>query len=294
MICYNISPQDLYSRIEKADKNWLGKAKARIALYKKAGSYTGGSEFWGDIKGVFIEIQNEKCAYCETLLAGKEFAKKVHEVEHFRPKSEVQAWPEGAKKQIGEINLKFPTGAACKPGYYLLSYNPLNYAIACTRCNSTLKGCYFPVRGKRLVNDGDPLNMAAEQPLLSYPICNIDGDVGEMLTFDGVLAVPRKKTGSLAERARVMIEFFQLNNEDLTIRRAHQLGAVYSMLERHRLEKSNTVKVNLDSILTRLQSPAGPYSACVKAFVELYRSQRARATQIGNLVEGMWMRSLGS
>ena len=113
-----------------------------------------------------------------------------------------------------------PVGRPSTRGYYLLAYHPLNYVIACTRCNSTLKADYFPVRGRRRTRASTPQSARSEDPLLVYPLGTLDTDPARIIRFDGVLAVPRRKRGRDHERARVTIEFFQLNHQDLTSRRA--------------------------------------------------------------------------
>ncbi len=282
MIRYPITPQDLLAKIHALNAGWMAKAHTRTQEYIKAKSYTGGSEFWGDIKDVYIDLQHEKCAYCETRLQGKVLASKVHEVEHFRPKSSVSAWPNRKKKNWKDFPTGVVTGGDSAKGYYALAYNPFNYAIACTRCNSTLKATYFPVRGTRRVALEDP-SAAAEDALLVYPISNIDDDPATLIRFDGVLAVPVQTSGPLHERALTTIWFFDLNHEDLTSRRAGEIVRLWTSLENLRLADSAAGRKIAQTSVSKLLSQAAEFSACLLAFEAVYRSNRGLATQMADL-----------
>ncbi len=85
MIRYPIASEDLLALINARNATWISRAEARTKDYAATGDYTGGTEFWGQIKQVYITLQHEKCAYCETKLQGAMLASKVHEVEHYRP-----------------------------------------------------------------------------------------------------------------------------------------------------------------------------------------------------------------
>lgn len=280
MINYRIGRAELIAQIGQARPTWTARARARTDDYALAKAYTGGSEFWGEIKDVYIRLQHEKCAYCEMKLAGKEYASKVHEVEHFRPKSRVRAWP-GTLKRLAAYVPPCPTGSDSAGGYYLLAYNPFNYAIACTRCNSSLKSDYFPVKGKRNFKDEDVGKVFSEQALLIYPISDIDTDPAELITFSGVLAVPVQASGFGYERARVTIDFFDLNHQDLTIRRAEVLASLYLALKGKEQAPLQADQQEFADGIAGYLSPHSGFSACAKAYHDLYFSNRALAVQIG-------------
>lgn len=56
MIRYDVDPADLIARIQKMKPKWIGNAEKRKEEYKKAGKYTGGTEFWGQVKDVYISL----------------------------------------------------------------------------------------------------------------------------------------------------------------------------------------------------------------------------------------------
>ena len=283
MIRYPISEAELIALINGVQPNWIGRAQTRIQHYIAAGGYTDDPDFWGEIKHVYISLQHEKCAYCETKLQGAVLASKVHEVEHYRPKSEVKPWPNHKVVHWKDFKPAWPTGAGSKVGYYKLAYHHLNYAIACTRCNSTLKSSYFPIRGKRDIQNSDPANMQKESALLLYPISSVDpDDPQELITFNGVLAVPRHSDGPANERAVTTIEFFQLNHEDLTSRRAVEIRTLWFALQ---LAKINPQDKQLyEDTIALMCSPQSPFSSCVSAFLELTKTDYPTAEAMAKLI----------
>lgn len=280
---YPIDRQKLIGLINNERPTWIGRARTRTDQYLQSQDYTGGNEFWGEIKKVYIDLQHEKCAYCETKLQGFRFASKVHEVEHFRPKQSVKAWPNPSVDHLAGFVPPCSTGAASAVGYYALSYHPFNYAIACTRCNSTLKSNYFPIRGVRDPGGVDPTHMADEDALLLYPISDIDDDPADLITFDGVLAVPRTASGTAYERAVVTIRFFQLNHEDLAIRRASILAPLWLNLETLASNPPAAITQEVRRAIDRACSPQSEFSACMNAFRERFDADREGARKLGSL-----------
>lgn len=277
MIRYPISAPELVALINAQNRTWIARAQIRTTQYVTAGEYTGGTDFWGDIKQVYITLQHEKCAYCETKLQGAVLASKVHEVEHYRPKTSVKAWPN---------NPGWKVGAFSKTGYYKLAYHHLNYAIACTRCNSTLKSNFFPIRGKRDVHNPDPTTMQGESALLLYPISSVDQDDPEdVITFNGVLAVPKHSAGPAYERAVTNIEFFELNHQDLTSRRAQEIIGLWVALEAAAsTATSAALKKIAQRLVSSLCSPQSQFTSCASSFRRLYQENHPAASEIADLI----------
>src|SRR5689334_6367591 len=137
MIRYEISPSELKKRINEEAPKWLKKARERTARFKKLKRYKEKSGIWSEVKGVYVKLQQGKCAYCERKL-GKESIRKIEwDVEHYRPKSRVRAWM--PKTVEAKALFPFPLGSASDKGYYLLPYHLMNYAASCKTCNSPLK-----------------------------------------------------------------------------------------------------------------------------------------------------------
>lgn len=277
MIRIQVQRQALLDAIHAARPNWVERARQRTSQYIADQDYSGGSEFWGEIKNVYIDRQFEKCAYCETKLQGKALASKVHEVEHFRPKSSVKAWPDLSRAYWRDLGLGFPTGAAHSKGYYALAYHPFNYAIACTRCNSTLKSNYFPVSGPRNVALADPSQGWSEQPLLVYPLSDLDDDPENLITFDGALAQATATGGPARDRALASIAFFQLNHEDLAQRRARLLWPLWVLLESRRQAPNEELRKLQDDAIALARLASMEFAACTRAFCRLHEADRAKA-----------------
>jgi len=79
---------------------------------------------WSEIKQVFIDLQERKCAFCERPLESK----KEYDVEHFRPKGSVKPWKPTAALIAAGVTINQTTTK--EPGYHLLPYNLLNYTVA--------------------------------------------------------------------------------------------------------------------------------------------------------------------
>lgn len=280
MVRYPVDPQHLIDLINAEKPSWIGRAHARTQVYAQARDYTGGAEFWGEIKNVYIRLQHEKCAYCETKLQGATLASKVHEVEHFRPKKGIKAWPAPSLTYLADFQAPCAMGAASATGYYRLAYHPFNYAIACTRCNSTLKSNYFPVRGTRQVHAADPVQMSGESVLLVYPLSTIDEDPADLIAFDGIVAVPRQGDGPGFERAVTTIAFFQLNHQDLTTRRAPLLSQLWLQME-SLAHAAPGLRRQLSASIDAACSPTREFSACMSSFRALYAADPVKARILG-------------
>ncbi len=105
---------------------------------------------WSEVKPVYMSLQRDKCAYCERKLASADFGGTIeHDLEHFRPKSSARPWPTTAISRERGLVYTFPTGKHHASGYYWLAYHPLNYCVACKKCNTPLKLDFFPIAVNR-------------------------------------------------------------------------------------------------------------------------------------------------
>lgn len=191
MIRYPFTLDELRSRIEAEAPGWLGRAAERTERFRRAGRYDEESGIWSQIKAVYMRLQHCKCAYCERRLASEDFGGAIeHDLEHYRPKGPVLAWPSKAIERERGISYRFATGEAFPEGYYLLAYHLLNYVTACRKCNSPLKASFFPIAGSRGAQSEDPVSLRGEAPFLLYPLGDLDEDPEEVLTFDGINPVP--------------------------------------------------------------------------------------------------------
>ena len=94
MIRYRVSSADWSAAIDAIAPTWRTRAASRTAVYAAAGRYSEPpSTIWSEIKSVYMDLQGFKCGFCERRLEKSEFGNVEHDVEHFRPKSQVSAWP---------------------------------------------------------------------------------------------------------------------------------------------------------------------------------------------------------
>lgn len=285
MIRYPISSEALRAQIAQQFPGWLEKAAEMTReLPAHADNLTSKSfnkDMWGKIKTIYIQHQHEKCAYCESKLQGEAHASKVHEVEHFRPKTEVKPWPP-KKPRFPLPEITWNTGSGSKQGYYLLAYEYRNYAIACTRCNSTLKESYFPIAGVRKVTSHFA-DLIEERPLLIFPFGMEDTDDPEdLISWYGPNAKPRyQEVDDLQKFRRTMttIGFFGLNELDLEARRREMLQNLYPLFK---LETSSDAELSVFSRkrIEQFCSAKAEFSACARAFRKLYRDHQAEAEEI--------------
>jgi hypothetical protein len=267
MIRYAISQSDLEAQVDAAVPTWRTRAATRTAKFITLGKYEEASDIWSEVKPVFMAVQHDKCAYCERQLASADSGGAVeHDLEHFRPKSLVKVWPGGSA-------FSFPTGTASPAGYFWLAYHLLNYSVACKKCNTGLKLNYFPVPGSRGTVSASPADLAeVEKPFLVYPIGELDDDPAEVITFEGLNAIPVKKTGPRKRRADVTIQFFRLNiREELLRERARLLDSLGLHLETINDPAAPPNRVTTaKKTVERMLRPSAEHSACVSAMTRLY------------------------
>ena len=116
-----------------------------------------------------MSVQGDgKCCFCERKFESGDLGRHELDIEHFRPKGNIRSWP--CRQSLVDDGVTLTTPPDANNGYYLLSYNLLNYAVACKAYNSGLKKDYFPIAGRYDPNGDDPREMTAERPWLIYPI----------------------------------------------------------------------------------------------------------------------------
>lgn len=147
---------------------------------------------WTDLKLVFWEKQNKRCALCEKELNDE----YVMDIEHFRPKNE----------------------------YWWLAYNYQNYYLACAECNRKYKNVKFPLFDEnKKVAYSDRKNIQQEEPLLMNPTIDNPEEYFELvfktdtnLDKEAGIAIlkPLKsldKNSLKAQKAQKTIEIFNLD-----------------------------------------------------------------------------------
>jgi hypothetical protein len=276
MIRYPITSAELEAAIEQEKCGWLAKAKNKTATFRAAKNFNepDGKNSWGEIKPVFMRLQHNKCAFCDRLLSA---GRIEHDVEHFRPKNAVKAWP--AKSKELQPDYRFSTGEAADNGYYLLAYNIFNYATSCKMCNTTLKGNYFPVASQRVMDSDDFEKLKLEHSYLIYPLGDLDDDPEDLITYRGILPIPKYRRGHKHRRARVTIDLFALDiREDLLRLRAEIIQTIwlaFITISTRNVNNENTQLAR--QIIDRARSPRTSQTACARVFYDLCQNDAINA-----------------
>ncbi|MCO6491395.1 MAG: hypothetical protein J5I98_23460 [Phaeodactylibacter sp.] len=287
MIRYHIAYPDLANLIETEKPGWLQRAAERTERFGRTGRYDESSAIWSEVKAVYMRLQGAgKCAFCERKLESETFGKGEQDVEHFRPKGKVKQWPiPPALNQAGIQATKVPSD---NKGYFLLAYHPFNYAASCKPCNSSLKGNYFPIKGRYDLTGKDPIDMAVEEPFLIYPIGDFDAAPEDLIRFHGVSPQPVARAGFQRQRALVVIDFFKLDDaiqrKNLIRERALVIVALFPQLQKIANGASGQELNDAQAIVDGFTSEKAPHTNCARSFVRLFQSDHAEASRIFNLV----------
>jgi hypothetical protein len=266
MIRYDITPAKLRADIQTIDPTWLTKADKRTQGFIKRKKFNETSSIWSTVKPAFMRLQMNKCVYCERQFESIEYGKIEFDVEHYRPKSSVVAWPQ--QNRHPKLTYQFSTGAATSTGYYWLAYSLENYAASCKPCNTNLKSNNFPIAGKRGAAKQGVKALLKEMPLLCYPLGNIDDDPERLVTFVVTTAIPAAKSGHKNRRGRVIIDFFDLNREQLHRERARMIGLLVPSLEAETAGRATAVD---HQVLAQISQPHVPHLNCLRAFQKLWK-----------------------
>lgn len=276
MIRYPINAAGLEQLIDAHAPTWRRTARRKAQQCQKAGCFVGTGSPWSAVKAVYVDIQCSKCVYCERKLRGKRRGLIEYDVEHYRPKSAVRRWP---NSKHSRVRYKFKTGGDSKRGYYWLAHDMWNYAASCKTCNSPIKSNYFPIEGRRGPKFAGVLALKKELPLLCYPIGDIDDDPESLISFDATTAVPVARAGTRSHRrARVIIDFFELNDEEIL----HRERARTIILLGSALRKLDEKPGDRDAarLVKRLVSGEEEHTACARAHASLWARDKRRAKRI--------------
>lgn len=256
--------------------SWLQRAAQRTATYKAKGKVTHDSHIWSEIKEVYMEIQGNKCAFCETELEGKDSGKGLHDVEHFRPKNRIRKWK--ASNEFNDLGIDI-TNPSVSKGYHLLTYNLLNYSIACKPCNQAIKSDRFPIKGSYNTSMENPaVESDAEVPLLLFPIGQVDVDCEDLISFEGAVPLAVKPDGLDFERAITTIEFFRLGRADLRGKlfkeRCQKIIIIDALIE------DDDEPEDYYDILKDVIADYADHASCARAYVKLLKTDKVKAKEV--------------
>ena len=285
MIRYGTTLAALESAVDAVKPGWRARALARTQAFASLGHYDETGGIWSEIKDVFIELQHQKCAFCERKLESK----KEYDVEHFRPKSSVKPWTVPGDLNAKGVVLSQPAGRAKEPGYHLLAYHLLNYSVACAKCNSELKSDYFPIAGARSSDGDDPVGLTGtEKPLLVFPIGGFDDNPEDILEFRGPIPQAKAPQGTHNHhRGLLTAAFFKL--DDINKRKElfrgrldviQKMGLAFRTM--HDAGASAATRGRCQTIVDYHLSEDSAHTACGRCYANLWAQDPVKGEEIWN------------
>ncbi|NJK32857.1 MAG: hypothetical protein HC927_10860 [Deltaproteobacteria bacterium] len=283
MIRHEVSDDDLCRLIIEESPTWLERAAASTDAHASAKCYSCDAPSWSEIKTVFMTVQRNKCAYCERPLEDPKYGKIEWDIEHFRPKNTMRPWPAGKIAVERRLDYDFETGAELPKGYYMLAHSPHNYVATCKPCNTPLKHDWFPIEGRRVQDSRDIRAYDAERALLPFPLGQHGVRPEEVVSFEGLAAIPRVQAGYLHRMGRVTVDFFDLNGRETLLRQRAEviktLWLAFIVIEHVPQGRDRTIA---EKVLAGAAENEAPHTNCARAFVTLCRKDpdhaRALAT----------------
>ncbi|TAD96211.1 MAG: hypothetical protein EAZ97_14400 [Bacteroidetes bacterium] len=207
------------SKIYKSGKERKGKTYQKVATENIIKDFEEGKEIetkiketehiYQHFKAELLEIQHNKCCYCESRLLEKSSHQKAGDVEHFRPKN-------GYKQDILAKEVS-------KSSYFWLAYDWDNLLFSCEVCNNKpYKENKFPLidDSKRAKSHRNNLNL--EEPYLINPAKE---DPEQHFTFRKEFIFPK------SVRASISIKILGLDRKGLNITRLEHLKTVETLAE---------------------------------------------------------------
>ncbi len=272
MIRYDVSIASVEAAVDSTSPEWRANAAKRTAKFIKAKVYAEKSPMWSTVKPVFMAAQKNKCLFCERQFESELYGKIEFDLEHFRPKSSVMAWPVEGRH---DYSYDFDLGSDASSGYYWLAYALSNYAASCKVCNSNLKSNFFPVANARTSAPGD---LKAEGAFLCYAIGSEDDDPESLVSFVATTAIPTAAAGDLRRRGQVMIDFFDLNKrEELHRQRASMIILLGGALTN--IATGNGDQAD-ETLAERIVTSVFPHTNCLRSFRRLWDNDQEFARRV--------------
>lgn len=124
-------------------------------------------------------------------------------------------------------------------------------------------------------NDFDLL--ARELPLLIYPVSSLDDDPEVLITFAGFLPAPKSARGRAWRRARVTIDFFDLDvREELLRDRAFLVKATW-VAYNNLNHADDLMRRDANQAIEQIAKPGFAHRNCARAFYDLCQVDPATA-----------------
>jgi len=291
MIRHPIPPPLLTARVDTKIPGWRKRAATRTAKFKAQKRFEENSSIWSEVKPLFMTLQGEnKCIYCERKFGSVEASTVEHDLEHFRPKSQVGDWTPPAS--LVQRGVKVTKPKAGNKGYYLLPYHLENYSSSCKTCNTRYKLDRFPVAGSYKLTGVNPRTLKSEKPLLIYPVGDWDIDPESVIGFLGF--VPQADAASPDfHRGLVTIAFFGLDDidmrSDLFLERAEIISLMRAFVaDANDATRTAAQRAQAQKLVDRFTSQKAKHANCARSFERLYKADRAAAEAVYQRADDYW------
>jgi hypothetical protein len=95
VIRIDIDFDELEAAVDAAHPTWrVGATQANQRMWcSRPRNFDETGPSWSAVKAIYVSRQTAKCAYCERALETEQFGLIEHDIEHYRPKREVESWP---------------------------------------------------------------------------------------------------------------------------------------------------------------------------------------------------------
>jgi hypothetical protein len=113
MIRYEFDNAVVEAEVRAIDRTWFEKAKKRTRKFIDVGRFEDAAPIWSTVKAAFMRLQQNKCLFCERQFENPDYGKIEFDIEHFRPKSSVSAWPDPVRQP--KIKYRFRQGKHSTP-----------------------------------------------------------------------------------------------------------------------------------------------------------------------------------
>ncbi len=248
-----IMPPKLQQKLEEVTTTLISLPESERSAFIKRRAI-----LWSKVKPYLVQLtgrfpEDYKCWYCEA-----RDARSKYDVDHFRPKNQVKN-----------------KGCAAEPGYWWLAFDPMNYRLCCSLCNTPKR------MGGETLGKWDQFPLKENSPRARNPQDNLNDEICLLLdptkardpglidfSDDGRVYPHCPEGNFLYQKAYISIGVLNLNDVRITERRKQLMQSCKEKLEEGDLEYqyysqsgSASAEAALTKICNQILQMVSPYSA---------------------------------
>ena len=253
--------------LSRVEPLWMEKCDLAADRNRREQRHVRSHGLHASVKKYWIKLQSGKCAYCERVLDSSGLEA---DLEHFRPKAQVEAW---VTAPAGVIDV----GGDASTGYYLLAYDPENFLVSCRPCNVLYKKSFFPTAHVRVLDSPMADALTREGAYLINPMDGRDPDPADLIRFEGPFARAVDGDAEMRARALTTIVLLQLNREELVRERNEIIAGLGGALELMSVHPDADIRDRATRIVEGYCRPNKAHSSCARAFCMLWADDPSAA-----------------